>query len=938
MDAVQNTEVEPEEVVPTDLKPLSDILKAKKKDESYVPKYAGLSLDEFVKELTANGLSFPELVRSTFYWDTMKKDPKAKEITDEAHKRGWNPGPVKAEKGATLGGETAEDGANVPDTRVGLNVETIPTPPPGKVINENLGAGLSINFAISSDLETFQFREGFTSIVKMNLTGRDKLPWFELTKKIGGFNGRKEFRLAFAAFVDEIVRTYDGIYRSLSSVPEPVFELHKMSNPSKAGFDIYSAIKSLPPQRYAKAIPIVRTFEKLENGKISDVDNYFGLADEVRISAELQKINLKRAREIDIFTLHDWIKNLDDEFYYLRPLPHDLDPDFQIVVAPGPFVAFNQFVDKNRFMHDILRDVINEVVRKHVILPLDQATETFVDLLERLNVRIGTFSKVSKLPSQISSAAGTEFLRSLMVASLVGRYVALYAEIDLNKMQLPTMLFCMMAKLLTPIDVWTNNFVHDCDNYIARWVLPALPGFRQSYYEFDYAKAKYREKNYLVENLTNGCFGGNEGAIYSAYLLTTDSGNGWSGAGAKSVVGVPRHSDKFLNRHDIYYRRLFGKEMMDDEDVVPQFENFSNFVNFFRTGKEIKFSASDSQLGIPFARILMMLGEKRDEIAAMAFYLDRVQRKLALMSIAYPCADRKEHSYYSTIKVDPMGPMSALLLGRFADMEVTNFSVDHIYYGWYVHEWMNEFVARYAYYKDLLIAPWFKKKDRLEQAFSTTTRNPGFMAVVRDKAMSDQIKETLEIPDVTTVRTEWFDKRKLAEQFILERTHLLGFIDHFYFTTNYKEKEDRLVKRAYEVGSRDADEKIDLDGLERIAAQRGFAELVSKARDGKIIRFDIPIHIGRKEEQDYFTQSIPVTATGDTPVSIGQIDYYHWWRDQDLFLDPNKLAFHRPPEWLLDTQPFINEDEALLPELSHQFQTFKIGYQIFKDFAFVKRY
>jgi len=774
----------------------------------------------------------------------------------------------------------------------------------------------------------------------MNVSSILKNVWFEFDTKFPSFKGRKDYVEKKFAFILQELNYYDGVSVDFPKITEPKFQEKRITEPSAMGFNIYNILEQLPNNRYANAVRFVRVLESKDIDASVSIEehNYVGLPHEKELITKLEALNLERLDEIDIDTAWEFAQNLEDEFLILDPIPVELDRRFVKFWAPGPFKAFSQLIDNNKQLFDIPKLLTEGLLSQHVSIDASDEQLAFRELYTVLGIRVGHFLPQNELPAQIGHQKATKLIRSIMNC-ILNRRNKLVLPVDLQRLSIPVLVECIMWKVLVPIYVIHPDTVIDIDNYLAKYLLPAMPGANIAAYSFDDLQARYRQQNYLELNLRNGMLRGPHATLYAQFLRTSATGNGW-GAPNASAVGAPRHADIFMNRSDIWYTPITGRELKHEMEESVQYTRFRDTVRTFSMPSgQLNFVGAHRDYGQPIMKMLQYLSTYGETWSQAVYYFDKAIKRISLMSI-FNVVKPTDLNIGDVERIDIAigSAISVPILIKGASIRVIGFDLKYIFAGWAVNEWANEVVAMWHIISDRFKSPFFTKADRLAKLVSSIRIDVGLNSIFRERIVSTPLIHTISIPDRKMVRDTFQRKITMVENAIDQYSHLYGLYQSLTFGTKTElhksETFERIPKSANYV------HKVDWNQLERYIQTGEIGNLITDGRVGNNTIFQIPVTAEMLYTVDHYEETPVIDFThivDHMGASWGSVKIPFHYKEDHILRDPRKRLNDRPVEWTVDRPPLIDKDESLIPDIIFRLKTFKKGFVLYDQFSFKSR-
>lgn len=861
----------------------------------------------------------------------------------------------------------AEQGANVPSsnpyTSVLAAVENVKKVENGNPIGET-GPDMTMGRYVIKDWYNLKFKDSYHSELEYfsspveGPTGKH-VKW-RFKSKIGAFDDKWSYLEARDAFSQMMLEKYDGVFRGVDEVFVPISGRSKVTRESQIGFPGYTFIQEREVQIYRALAPLL---EDLGNEDVVD-NNPLNSSNRKKVvvcchpeERKLQNLlhDLGTRRLIEIDDLWRWYQYAGDEFHIIQQPSIYVDRRYNKAVVPGPYSSFYQFIDSNKFAKAFATDLVRDLIRSHLSIDVEKRQETIIGLLKVFEIRTNVMSPIGDLGTVLNASTAEELFKNIVTCLLMGKYCKLEYVFDFTgKLNVFTLISAIILKILVPIQLLTRETKIDIDNYLAKWLLPKIPGLNKSQYLWDEIRATQRSVNYLTANRNANVLtiGKVAGAFWDLFL-TLPNGHGWGGTEQNGMESFPPGSDVFIGRSDVFYAYYAGKKIQDPEfEMTLQMTRFKALYKALDDQKQtLEYGRMAKNEWDAVVKTLGMINDKWQLVSKMAMTIDIIQRRLAMVSVLAPVRpiddDVSAVDTY-TLSVPYNAPVSLMFLGVFNSKSPISVSTLYIKWGWGVHEFFNELIEKYAYVTRMYGATQeqryhWPKKWRIERAFSMVKNDPGLKAPLLALIKASTNDEGMTWPTLSalTSRMEFITKMGWVDDFVWAHRSLFGFSNKFYYTNNYAVTHPMFFRRDWRQNENTGvGNTLNYDQLSRAVQVIGFGNTLRGVRDANVPRailFDIPVRIDMKEELGSFVQQDVVSFDTKQKTTIGTLTYYYTWNwHLNLDLD-NKVALGRDPNWVLDTRslPFIDQDVEYIRNLFGYAIAYKEKFNVWDDFIVI---
>lgn len=761
-------------------------------------------------------------------------------------------------------------------------------------------------------------------------------------------SSERDYRLSVMAKELEMIKKWTTYLGTIPNEEEPMFKRARVTSPNAIGFDMHKAVASLMHENNNRT---VRSFlTGLEDITVNAQDprkkRYRKLA--AAVCTDEEYLLLTRSDEITrrrfdkVAVLHSFLRHLRDMSNRIEELGI-IDDLLVKFYRPAPQRALTSTIKSNFRMGAIWTDLWRHIVSISIPLKLESSQATFRELINVLSANNNQHRIVNDYPAQLSTTDGRNFMQALYTAFLCNRFTRLSVNIVLSEVSLATLMMCLLLKLIVPKQLMSEAAVIDIDNYLARWFIPAIPGFKPGVIPIDIIKAENRTKNYLESQYKAAVLNNSQGIDTNAiwnFLRTTPSGKGWATAGLQVREPIPNEAVGLLNRDDIWYDRPFGIVMQSRRDIIPQFQNFMLMVDAIQSskaqGEKLRINSPHDRLGSALIKLLAYTASKRDQFSEFAWFTDRVLRFYTYNSLYIP-DDGIEPilGEYEPMVLPLNGPFSAIAYGDFNAREELVAPINLIHAGWRVNEDYNNFVSTWLHVNEFMTDDIFGRKDRLVKALDLSSDSTGLISVLRGRLIAENDQVALELPLVYPDR-DWTDRRAMVRRFRVENKIGFRLADQLIYRFDppaiRKPGFSRLID--YSGDTFDVLSYKQLQDL--IANEKYAAKLQASRRVGERIVYDMPVTYEIEYIKEWKELPSPIILPSEsTYLKITPVKFQ--WTYDDIILDDTRkeIAERSFTPYGVDVDPFIAHDVAFLLKLMRHIEVDKTDLQFVFKFKFV---
>jgi hypothetical protein len=905
-------------------------------EEELIGKGIEITYDEYLKTDHYKNEDFiPKEFREKGYTKEKSKDMSFNEFLSIDGSDDAKEAKPKDQVAKAIESENAKDESGAPSANLSPLPELNPSPPPAK--KEDVAEIPPFNIKPVKDLLPPEARTSAFSFLKMGITRYTERVyfWLEAPYKLDAHN-EPAFR---RSMMDVLTKLYRDFFRPLGkfeSQVEPIFRGGDLTVPGAMGFNVYEAISKLDSR--ATVVKNVRAIlRELYNESVAPAPQHpLYYTDVIVFMRDVEKrllLNMDqivRRRDIPIKRKHDVANAFRDMYTDVRP-PPVVDDRLHKALRPDAMHALQIFFDSgdNHVIRHIYWDMWYSIFQTRVPFDVRAGAKNIRELQQVLRSSSTQMDISSDYPAMISQRAAQKFAYCWFTAQLASRYHKLSFYVNFDDFSLSQMLQCIISKLFLPYSAVHTETIIDVDNYIAKFLVPALPGYRAAKDPYVQSSADARQTNFLTEQHARGAL--NNGQAFWDFALTTENGAGWAGAGSNHVKPIPPYLDGFLNtqREGLYYAP-FGDFLVNRSDVPRQFENLVSWIRGLPGSLTIQ--SPHSRIGTSFVSLLKTIPTRRQEVSDFAWYAQRVLEKYAVNAMVFENSRKPglTHQFETDKIVLPDDSAFSLFMLMQPDARAifTN-SMDMLPWSQAVHEEFNVFCELFYLYADKLPDKKYGRTNYIDMAYDSLSvmhhRPVGFVEQLR-AVMGRKYIKLLRFPDRVALPGTVPEVFGYLEDFVLDNLEAFGVMPAFYYVPDAEEHSNRIFSRFLLPPVTDVVVPVTYERLQDLLANKEYGALLRRARsEGFNVRFDFPVNFSR----DMISQWTPIPdvinfATDSAVVSVSSIPFRFTHSDEVIDDDLQDFATDAHARWLLPDVPFIDKPETFLSELASHLRVPKL--------------
>lgn len=832
---------------------------------------------------------------------------------------------------------------------------------------------------------SLHIKDSASTILSFGVTERNRDPYFFTTKRIGTFNDTLTFLKARLKLGDDIADEKFCLLLGTPNEQMPIrSELHNVSTPGKLGLNWWSLIET---QDYINKLRFIAAFSQLTikrdplQGRVRtrEIHQFIGLSEEAKllINAGL----FIESYFISVDTYYEYLRIFSRaERTIVPPKLDQLDfPEFQKIWHEEITPAFDSLMRVTPRLTMLVVQNFFDLVRKNVPFQSTDAGSLVAHYQQIIQVSATRASEASTFPTTFSPSLGREFISSLITAKMMGYYAEIHIEVDHSRMNIVTLMDALMAKVFCPYENMSRESVIDIDNYLARYLLPILPGIRMDRYAVAIGKPTLtyddvitRNVNYLTmlmdsQNLFNGVTDGSPVSVMnvlSTFLKTTGTGGGWNSTDTYDTQSVPDVVLRFTNNRQSPLVPYFGRDPDTSANPTPQYQNFVYFQSML--GAFGNNSIVRRDISTALTSIVSAVAQLAPKIADMSKYLNNVLGSMNLLSWVSPITPDAEITgkmgqIYQT--PPPSGVRNKLMIGSNAILSAVylinyetlfNFVIneDYINHGKNIHHFCRQLVNRYYYAWDSLsVSKYIKRSEKIAYIIEIMSAHSSFGDVFKSMIGSAPLLEDITniMPSRDSVGYDsdpYASMRIQALQWVDRKPELFGFSYGYYYVPPtakvvYKSKD---FYNYYSVLENPGEiyQTVDYSEMFTIGVTPGaFYTLLDNAdKTGKVVFFNFPIMLEaielKKGGNPDMTQQSPFHLDS---MRSGSIKIWYQWKDIYEKEGHNDNAERVRPRYSVAVNyPHMDEKDLPLGSLIHDVVVLRKGLILFDGWHYVSSY
>ena len=889
-----------------------------KPEQGYRPKVEkGQDLEAFKKEeLDQHGVKPADLVKTDYYWNETKKEPQAKEVVEDLHEEGINPGIPQMESVPTTISQTSTEMQSEPVSIVkspsAVSAGRFSIPIVNKYISE-----IDIQFSPEDDYIRIVYKD---------------------SAKMPSWTNKKEYADTRLRFVLNLYKKYNNIIMDIPDM-QSIVPGKKYTDKSAMGYNILDLLDKLRNVDRKSVFRDVYSYDF--DDKYSDriTCPVCGLKDEIQLQSRMSDLNVNFFLT-DITKYYKFCDNIANKFTGLAN-PRDVTINYNPKYDRFMFMPVNNMHYMIMDLSDSYRKAIynhtRSVIVDHAKFSSYSDSDVFNQLLIGLGVIIGTFATINDLATTVVGHISVERIIDMVTTVMLSRWYKFEVSFSMRTFSLLNLMECIVLKLLFPARLFDRITRIRITNYIVLHLVTQLSSCNVNALnledfnsDVDVCDRYFTTSNFSsveLQKLRNSVL---------PFLRTGPRGEGFSGGGVASRYrqNVTADMADFHPSQSFIHESLFGRQLKDLDDTrnyYPQLQNFMAFKSYFSGSIGLKFSPSDKK---GFINMIDAIGKKFVEIQEYAIQLDEFVRIMSFNSLTRQASDDdvetditltdKEWieanknvklagtgycnkiipSYNRMAVASGLAQLFGIVWRGMATFPATD---DFLWAGFNVHSTLEQIVEVYQvvnqtqYMKNI----WYKKRQRME--FAMDWVGGPFVTLLRQAMLTDT--HLYIIPELrSTAGGIYLQKIAMIEKYIDNNSGLLGICHQPLFNC-IKESttiDDRYSYASFTTKISDALVVYDNDSLFSAGQDDSFFETVQLAQQKNLaIVFNIPVPLKVAEISRELCKQDVFEWDGMNGWRRNPLYIQTKWQDYQP-LSQNKYGFIKLGRWSALSKGFID--------------------------------
>jgi len=454
-------------------------------------------------------------------------------------------------------------------------------------------------------------------------------------------------------------------------------------------------------------------------------------------------------------------------------------------------------------------------------------------------------------------------------------------------------------------------------NYLARWLLRAMPAFLED-------KAGVTTENFdfgedMLERMLNSANwwqpGTDLAALRNFFLNWSDRGT----PGVYPLASVNGESVDPTIKNEHMSTRLFHEDHISVSPTekayvlktgLLQFDQLSAFEGAVRVIKAQsqqvrKWRYLKTELVEPVAGFLEEMVNQGESMRELMFGFGTAHRAMSLHTLTGSVRTGLLQNRYTWKAVDPVA--FAAIPFKVDPTSLMNLTFDSVFYSksLSIHSILTDVGDALFITRKYMASPVFKQSEIISQAMKYVPSHP-----IREFILTELLERKKVVPYKSFIPRNFLSAKLAACEAFYQSipTQLLGFVPSFVYSNGYanlvpmkKDQKYRLLQVALPV---QAARELTVQELESLVLKMQLKAVMDAAKGP--IRFNIPV--GIRPSGPVLTPTVPFTFSDKTQVKVNEIAVGYRDADEEVRYPTDEFTWLMPSEYVVEKTPWEDVD------------------------------
>jgi hypothetical protein len=795
----------------------------------------------------------------------------------------------------------------------------------------------------AKDLDLVKIRSYAPSTFAADSSPLIKRPRYYRDIKIGDFKTYVDFVEARRDLIMRILDRFDGLPRNFPQGTPPTGRDIRIYDLAIAGSNVDALKHKLSAAAWDTLQDVFQQLNIDDAVTKAGVPIYqingqvFQRNEESKLDEALQAVNMTYLQHASVMDLWMYYRNSNNQRTSMRGLPPTYNSEFELVAVDPRYMMQRFMVLKNPVLMHMIVSVWESFLAKTIAVPADGSTKTMIELLEVVEYSSTRMNMNYNLPREIKPSAADSYAMGVMLNWCVGTFYSRDYNIDGAAFEVGMLIDCLVKKALSPWGSLSQSAWLNVDNYLARWLLPALKGganatVNQTYVPPTDVQFRANDVNYLKAAIEGGFFRNTASAVTVSNFLV---GQGIDDV-STDVQVLPNERDYIFSGSRNWYVPFAGVATPSTDVVPARWEKYLQLVQVLQNGiSNAGFPGGSSSNANIFKALLNYTSLFTERVSAMAFNIDQVMRQVSLIPGVFQYDPHGKSSLggnYDYVRTDTnmvkgqalkFDALSALILIDW-ERAVSQFNLLESYKaGAYLNDWFNQLgdAIQIVNNRDYFDREKWHRGDRFREALKLIKNDHPIGSLVADSVGTTTVVNTLKFPELQDLPySPYVDKMDIVFQFVQAnyKDGSFGYVDTFYYAPSLVDYHTDAARDAvYQEGQYWlVDERNvpishvfnDWQELVRAIQTQSINEILNDEdvrTNGYAVQFKFPIKLSDKDiktgKPDSFQAFYYEPSLANLFVELKDVMFQYRWEDMKYFMLANDLAGSERPNYLAGT-------------------------------------
>jgi len=461
---------------------------------------------------------------------------------------------------------------------------------------------------------------------------------------------------------------------------------------------------------------------------------YYGLRQEAVLLSALDGI--ERRHLFEIHDKYEFMRLWDSITVMLAPLSPTVIADKTRVFMNIDFHNYQLIMDKDPEFAQLIYGYVKENIRTSVAIGVTPDRTVLAKLFATIKFSTSRITYMTNFTDTVMRSGGSNVLYDVLAVNSMNRWTEMNVTIAIGEESVATIIGILCAKLLTPERVWSKKAIIAMHNYLAYWLISALPWYKGTHALQDFHMGGDMLKRLLGTPTDFGGVAGTNLQHLRNFLLNWADVGGQSSFQMVSANGspVPTSMKNAVRVQPLFHRNYLVESMTEHTFIAPgddmtyqQLRNFDLFVQVLelangpRGWKRLQKDSVE-----PLIALCRMIQSRSESIARMMFGLNYISRGTSLHTFTGAMKDQMftNPDRVTVTMADPVTFFNAILTTDVERIEEKKFDMTMYDKSLGIHEMLGQLGDGLHIARKYLNSPLWKSSEIIKAAFEFVGNHP----------------------------------------------------------------------------------------------------------------------------------------------------------------------------------------------------------------------